>query len=114
MESGIIFGLSAALYGQINIDRGSVIQMNFDGYDVVRLAQAPEIKVALVDSGAPMSGAGEPGVPPIAPALTNAIFAACGERVRILPLMRAGFEAGVSLNTGIRRRPTPCWYRWRR
>ena len=91
MESGIIFGLSAALYGQVNIDRGSVVQMNFTGYEVVRLAQAPEIKVAIVDSGAPMGGAGEPGVPPIAPALTNAIFAACGERVRALPLVKAGF-----------------------
>ena len=91
MESGIIFGLTAALYGQVNIDRGSVIQMNFTGYDMVRLAQAPEIKVAIIDSGAPMGGAGEPGVPPIAPALTNAIFAACGERVRSLPLLKAGF-----------------------
>jgi isoquinoline 1-oxidoreductase beta subunit len=91
MESGIIFGLSAALYGQVNVDRGSVVQMNFGGYEVVRLAQAPEIKVALVESGAPMGGAGEPGVPPIAPALTNAIFAACGERVRALPLVKAGF-----------------------
>lgn len=91
MESGIIFGLSAALYGQVNVDRGSVVQMNFTGYEVVRLAQAPEIKVALVDSGAPSGGAGEPGVPPIAPALTNAIFAACGERVRSLPLVKAGF-----------------------
>jgi isoquinoline 1-oxidoreductase beta subunit len=91
MESGILFGLSAALFGQVNVDLGRVVQSNFNDYDVIRLARAPEIHVALVPSSAPPGGAGEPAVPPIAAALTNAIYAASGERIRALPLLRTGF-----------------------
>lgn len=85
MESAVIFGLSAALYGEITIDHGAVVQKNFPDYDMVRLAECPEIEVYIHESDAPLGGAGEPGVPPVAPALTNAIFAATGVRIRELP-----------------------------
>jgi isoquinoline 1-oxidoreductase subunit beta len=86
MESGIIFGLSAALFGEITLKDGRVEQGNFPSYDMVRLAQTPAIEVHLVDSDAALGGVGEPGTPPIAPAVTNAIFAATGKRVRQLPI----------------------------
>jgi isoquinoline 1-oxidoreductase beta subunit len=90
MESGIIYGLSAALYGEITLANGAVEQANFPDYDVVRLADAPVMAVHLVDTGAPhIGGVGEPGTPPIAPAVANAVFAATGKRLRDLPLRLA-------------------------
>lgn len=86
MEGGIIFGLSAALFGEITVDRGAVVQQNFPDYDMVRLAQCPDIQVYLHESDAPLGGAGEPPIPPVAPAVANAIFAASGVRVRELPI----------------------------
>jgi isoquinoline 1-oxidoreductase subunit beta len=87
MESGIIYGLSAALYGEITLANGAVEQSNFPDYDAVRLADAPAMTVHLVDTGASsIGGVGEPGTPPIAPAVANAIFAATGKRLRDLPL----------------------------
>jgi isoquinoline 1-oxidoreductase beta subunit len=87
MESGIIYGLSAALYGEITLADGAVEQANFPDYDVVRLADAPVMSVHLVDGGAThIGGVGEPGTPPIAPAVANAVFAATGKRLRDLPL----------------------------
>jgi isoquinoline 1-oxidoreductase beta subunit len=86
IEGGIIYGLSAALFGEITIDKGAVVQQSFPDYDVIRLADCPTIEVHIVESGAALGGAGEPGTPPIAPAVTNAIFAATGIRVRELPL----------------------------
>ena len=83
---GIIFGLSAALYGEITIAKGAVVQENFADYQVVRLADCPEIEVYIHESNSRLGGAGEPGPPPIAPALTNAIFAATGIRIRDLPI----------------------------
>lgn len=91
MEGGIVFGLSAALYGEITIQNGSVEQENFPDYDMVRLANCPEINVVLAPSGRPLGGIGEPGTPPIAPAVANAIFAATGERIRELPLSKSGY-----------------------
>jgi isoquinoline 1-oxidoreductase beta subunit len=91
MESAITYGLSAAYYGEINIEDGRVVQSNFDGYDMVRIGQAPEIEVEVINSGAEMGGAGEPGLPPIAAALTNAIYAASGTRIRKLPLIKSGY-----------------------
>jgi isoquinoline 1-oxidoreductase subunit beta len=88
MESGIIYGLSAALHGEITFAAGKVEQSNFHDYPVVRLNEAPEIMVTIVNSGEAMGGAGEPGTPPIAPAVTNAIFAATGKRVRRLPIAK--------------------------
>ncbi|WP_340149638.1 xanthine dehydrogenase family protein molybdopterin-binding subunit [uncultured Sneathiella sp.] len=93
MEGGIIFGLTAALYGEIEIENGVVINGNFPDYEMVRLANCPDIEVHLAPSRRRMGGIGEPGTPPIAPALANAIFAATGERVRELPLSKAGFTA---------------------
>jgi len=86
MEGGIIFGLSAALYGEITLEKGRVRQANFDDYPMVRLSDSPEIEVHIVPSGEPPSGVGEPGVPPLAPAVANAVFAATGKRLRRLPL----------------------------
>lgn len=86
IESAIIFGLSAALFGEITWDKGQVMQSNFDDYPVVRMTAAPRIEVVLLDSDADPSGAGEPGTPPVAPAVANAVFAATGKRLRRLPL----------------------------
>jgi isoquinoline 1-oxidoreductase subunit beta len=85
-ESGIVYGLSAALYGSITIENGRVQQGNFDDYEMVRLAEMPVIETAVVPSGGFWGGGGEPAVPPLAPALCNAIFAATGKRIRSLPL----------------------------
>jgi len=86
IEGGIIYGLTAALNGQITIDKGAVVQANFPDYEMVRLAECPQIEVHLMTSDAPLGGAGEPGVPPLAPAIANAIFAASGVRIRELPI----------------------------
>ena len=86
-ESSVIFGLSAALYGKITIKDGAAVQGNFDTYRMVRLAESPKIDVHLTPSGGDVwGGAGEPAVPPIGPAVTNAIFAATGKRIRTLPI----------------------------
>jgi isoquinoline 1-oxidoreductase beta subunit len=90
MESGIVFGLSAALYGEISIANGRVEQSNFHDYDVLHMPDAPAIEVHIVNSGIEfLGGVGEPGTPPIAPAVCNAIFAATGKRVRALPIRLA-------------------------
>lgn len=86
MEGGIIFGLSAALHGEITFENGRVRQANFDDYPLVRFSDAPEVEVHIAPSREPPSGVGEPGVPPIAPAVANAVFAATGKRLRRLPL----------------------------
>jgi isoquinoline 1-oxidoreductase beta subunit len=86
MESGIIFGLSAALYGEITIKDGRVEQTNFGDYRVLRIHEAPQIDVALVKNLEPPGGIGEPGTSCVMPALTNAIFAATGKRIRKLPI----------------------------
>ena len=86
MESGIIFGLSAALYGEITIKDGRVEQTNFGDYRVLRIHEAPQIDVALVKSLEAPGGIGEPGTSCVMPALTNAIFAATGKRIRKLPV----------------------------
>jgi isoquinoline 1-oxidoreductase beta subunit len=91
-EGALIFGLTAALFGEIQIERGRVVQGNFDSYRMMRLAQVPEVSVRIVESGAALGGVGEPLVPPAAPALVNALFAATGRRVRSLPLTRHGFS----------------------
>ena len=86
VEGGIIYGLSAALYGNITIDKGRVVQTNFSDYRMVRMATAPRIEVYFIESGEAIGGMGEVGTPAIAPALCNAIFAATGRRIRRLPL----------------------------
>ena len=86
IEGGIIFALSAALKGELTLDRGRVQQSNFHDYQMLRINEAPEIEVHIVPSTEHPTGAGEPGVPPAAPAVTNAIFAATGKRIRKLPI----------------------------
>ena len=86
MEGGIVYGLTAALYGEINIKEGSVQQSNFHDYPMVKMHEVPDIEVNIINSGASMGGGGEPGTPPIAPALTNAIYATTGVRIRTLPI----------------------------
>ena len=88
IQGGVVFGLSAALHGEITIDRGRVVQGNFDTYRLVRMPEAPDVEVHIVSSTDPQGGTGEPGVPPIAPAVCNAIFAATGKRIRKLPIGR--------------------------
>ena len=87
MESAVVFGLSAALYGRIDIHDGQVQQKNFSDYDMQKLAKSPQVVTYFVSSQALPSGVGEPGVPPIAPAVANALFALTGQRRRMLPLM---------------------------
>jgi isoquinoline 1-oxidoreductase beta subunit len=85
MESGIVYGLSAALSGRITLKEGRVQQSNFHDYPVLRLSQMPLVEVHIVPSGEKSGGAGEPGTPPIAPAVGNALFALTGRRLRRLP-----------------------------
>jgi isoquinoline 1-oxidoreductase beta subunit len=87
MEGGIIYGLTAALRGKVSIDGGRVRESNFTDYSVMRMDEAPEIEVVLVPSGDAPGGVGEPGTPPIAAALTNALFALTGGRIRDLPIL---------------------------
>ena len=84
---GIVMGLSTALGEAITLDKGAVMQSNFSDYPVLKLADAPVIDVHFIDSGHEMGGLGEPGLPPAAPALANALFAATGKRVRQLPML---------------------------
>jgi isoquinoline 1-oxidoreductase beta subunit len=86
MESAVVFALSAALYGRIDIEGGVVRQANFNDHPIVTLAEAPRIETHLVASTHPPGGVGEPGTPPLAPALANALFVLTGERRRTLPL----------------------------
>ncbi|MGA7222897.1 MAG: xanthine dehydrogenase family protein molybdopterin-binding subunit [Candidatus Acidiferrales bacterium] len=86
IEGGIVFGLTAALKTEITLDKGRVQQRNFHDYPMVRMFESPAIEVYIVPSSEKPTGVGEPGVPPVAPAVTNAIFAATGKRVRRLPI----------------------------
>lgn len=86
MMSGIVFGLSQALGQEINFEDGQVVQENFYDFDAMRMWQCPKIEVAILENAPKMGGAGEPGTPPAAPALTNAIYALTGERIRKMPL----------------------------
>ena len=95
MESGIIYGLTAALYGEISIANGRVVEQNFPDYEMIRQADAPAIEVKLMPSGRPTGGAGEPGTPPIAAAVGNAIFSLTKQRVRSLPLRKHDLRGGV-------------------
>ncbi len=86
MESGIVYGLSAALYGKITIESGRAAEGNFDKYPVLRIDEMPRVETHIVTSGDALGGIGEPGLPPIAPAMCNAIFALTGKRIRTLPI----------------------------
>ena len=86
MESGVVFGLSAALYGEITIANGQVQQSNYHDFPVLRLGACPAIQTDIMPGGTHPEGVGEPGTPPIAPAVANALFALTGQRLRALPL----------------------------
>jgi isoquinoline 1-oxidoreductase/isoquinoline 1-oxidoreductase beta subunit len=86
MESGIIYGLSTALSGEITLKNGQVQQSNFHDYPALRMHETPAIDVTIIDSDEAPTGVGEPGLPPIAAAVANGIFAATGKRLRSLPL----------------------------
>ncbi len=86
IQSGIVFGLAAALKGGITIDRGRVQQSNFHQYDVLRIDEMPMVEVHIVPSQNAPGGIGEASTPGIAPAVCNAIFAATGKRIRRLPI----------------------------
>jgi isoquinoline 1-oxidoreductase beta subunit len=86
IESGIFYGLTAALYGEITIRNGRVEQSNFNDYRIMRMDEMPRVEVHILEGQGEQGGGGEPGVPPIAPAVCNAIFAATGKRIRKLPI----------------------------
>jgi isoquinoline 1-oxidoreductase beta subunit len=94
MESGIVFGLTAALYGEITFKNGRVEQSNFNDYEMLRLNEMPKVEVHIVPSEESLGGIGEPGVPPIAPAVANAIFALTGKRLRRLPFRAEDLKKG--------------------
>ena len=86
VEGGLAYGLGGVAFGNIDIVNGEVQQSNFHDYPMMRMADAPRIEVEIVDSGTEPTGVGEPGLPPIAPALANAVYRATGQRLRALPL----------------------------
>ena len=88
LQSAVIFGLSAALSGEITFANGAAEQTNFHQYQTLRMQQVPQIAVKVLESGGPIRGVGETGTPPAAPALANAIFNATGQRIRELPLRK--------------------------
>ena len=92
LESGVIFGITAALYGEITLKDGRVEQSNFDNYRMLRMDQAPKIEVYIVESLEAPGGMGEPGTSALAPAVANAVFAATGKRLRKLPLDAAALQ----------------------
>ena len=86
IEGGVIYGLTATLYGGLNLERGAIKESNFHDYPMLRMNESPEIEVVIIDSGTKPTGVGEPGLPPIAPAVANAVYKATGQRLRSLPL----------------------------
>ena len=89
MEGAVIYGLTAALYGGLNLENGAIKESNFHDYPMLRMSESPEIEVIIIDSGTEPTGVGEPGLPPIAPAVANAVYKATGQRLRSLPLQLA-------------------------
>jgi CO/xanthine dehydrogenase Mo-binding subunit len=89
IEGSIMYGLTAALYGDIEIENGAVKQSNFHDYKILRINEAPAVEVLIVESDQAPSGVGEPGLPPIAPAVANAIYQATGQRLYSMPLTLA-------------------------
>ena len=96
MESGIAFGLGAALHSKLTFKDGRVQESNYHDYQVLRLHEMPQVEVHIVPSTEKMGGVGEPGTPPIAPAVANAVFALTGQRLRELPLRLAADDTAAS------------------
>jgi len=93
VTGSVIYGLTSALYGEITLEGGAVQQANFPDYEMLRLSNAPDQAVHFIDSDEAPGGLGEPAVPPVTPALTNALYAITGTRVRNLPVSKSGFYA---------------------
>ena len=91
MQGGVVYGLAAATRAQIDFEGGAVVQSNFHDYPTMRLAEIPPMEVAMIESDDDPGGVGEVGLPPIAAAVANAIFAANGERLRRQPFSLAGY-----------------------
>jgi isoquinoline 1-oxidoreductase beta subunit len=89
LEGAVMFALTATLYGQIDLDDGAVVQSNFHNYPILRMNESPAVDVVIIESHTPPTGIGEPGVPPLAPAVANAVYRATGQRLRDLPLKLA-------------------------
>jgi isoquinoline 1-oxidoreductase beta subunit len=94
-EGSIVYALSAALYGEITIKNGAAEQSNFKDYRVLHLSEMPKVETVILASGDFWGGVGEPPVPPLAPAVCNAVFAATGKRIRSLPLKNCDFAQGI-------------------
>ncbi|MEX0370733.1 MAG: molybdopterin cofactor-binding domain-containing protein [Tateyamaria sp.] len=92
ITGSVIYGLTSALWGEITLEGGAIQQLNFPDYPMMQLANAPEQEVHFIESDEAPGGLGEPGVPPVTPALTNAIYAATGDRIRTLPISKHGFR----------------------
>ncbi len=103
LQGGLIFGLTAALYGEITIDKGRVQQSNFNDYRMLRIDQVPQIEVHVIKSGEAPGGIGETGVTAGPPALRNAIYAATGVALRRLPIDRALLAGKKGMSPGARR-----------
>ncbi|MDA9297660.1 molybdopterin-dependent oxidoreductase [Pseudomonadales bacterium] len=86
MEGAVMFGLTAALYGDLELAQGAFKQSNFHDYPILKMSEAPQVEVIIIDSGTAPTGVGEPGLPPIAPAVASAVYQATGQRLRSLPL----------------------------
>ncbi|MGA8599379.1 MAG: molybdopterin cofactor-binding domain-containing protein, partial [Bryobacteraceae bacterium] len=92
VQGGAIDGLSELMHQEITLESGRVVQQNYNQHMLLRLSQAPQLDVHFVKSDNPPTGLGEPSLPPVIPAVCNAIFAATGQRVRSLPLSNGGFS----------------------
>lgn len=90
IEGAIMFGLTAALHGNLELKNGAIVESNFHDYPILRMNEAPQVDVTIIDSGTESTGIGEPGLPPIAPAVANAVYAATNQRLRSLPLKLQG------------------------
>ena len=89
LEGGVTFALANAMKAKITVEKGRIVQGNFDEFELLRMSDAPDVEAHFVESSEAPSGAGEPTVPPLAPALCNAIYAATRKRVRVLPLLNS-------------------------